>query len=565
MGVRNTSRRFGFAVMTLLVMTLVVGALSINQIRFGGPLHRENEQINSYIADILPPPEYIVEPYLEVTLMVNGRGDLGQHRARLAAMEADYRERETYWAQSDLDPELRNRLRNNSGAEARAFWTELNDRFFPALNRQDEAVVRASYDRLSAIYMRHRDHIDTQVALAERKQVEIYDRAAQQLWLAIAALALLALALAALIVMAVRYTSRRVITPLTSLSGAASEIAAGDLSVTVDQHKGEDEIAAMARAIEVLRSYAVEREALHFAQAEASRAELERQADRRRERLAEMLAMADQLESSVGQIVARVAATSSQLKSTAQSMSANADVSADETSRVSIALNEAAGSIASLADAGEEFALSVAEISEQAAGSARLARESAGKAAEANATFAELDEAADEAGNIIELIAAIAHQTNLLALNATIEAARANESGHGFAVVAAEVKTLARQAAQAADDVAAKIRNIQQSAGHSLSALSAIADHVSQVETSSTTIAASVSKQSETSNEIARHIDVTAESAKLVAANLDRAHNQSLETGSAASQMLDSSTELEGQAIQLKQEVDIFLAQLRAA
>ena len=57
-----------------------------------------------------------------------------------------------------------------------------------------------------------------------------------------------------------------------------------------------------------------------------------------------------------------------------------------------------------------------------------------------------------------ETIKMIALQTNLLALNATIEATSAGEAGHGFAVVAHEIKELANQSAKAAEDIAARSR-----------------------------------------------------------------------------------------------------------
>ena len=67
-----------------------------------------------------------------------------------------------------------------------------------------------------------------------------------------------------------------------------------------------------------------------------------------------------------------------------------------------------------------------------------------------------------EIGAIVETITGIAEQTNLLALNAAIEAARAGEAGRGFSVVADEVRKLAEASQQAAGEIEARIRTIQE-------------------------------------------------------------------------------------------------------
>lgn len=76
-------------------------------------------------------------------------------------------------------------------------------------------------------------------------------------------------------------------------------------------------------------------------------------------------------------------------------------------------------------------------------------------------------------GQVIEVIESIAQRTNLLSLNAAIEAASAGDAGRGFAIVAKEVKDLARQTYDATHDITQKITEMQ---GNTLSAVTAITD-----------------------------------------------------------------------------------------
>ncbi|MDD3797994.1 MAG: methyl-accepting chemotaxis protein, partial [Novosphingobium sp.] len=144
---------------------------------------------------------------------------------------------------------------------------------------------------------------------------------------------------------------------------------------------------------------------------------------------------------------------------------------------------------------------------------------------------------------------------------ASIGAARGGKAGRGFAVVAAEVKELATQTGKATGDVAAQIRTIQDTTTASVEALRAIAQQIQQLESTSVSIAAAVDQQSVAGQDLARSIDLAARSTEEVSANIAHVRETSLATGSAASQVLSSSTELERQAAALKTTVEQFRAQ----
>ena len=91
-----------------------------------------------------------------------------------------------------------------------------------------------------------------------------------------------------------------------------------------------------------------------------------------------------------------------------------------------------------------------------------VAAEGVDKMKDMIASMAELKKSSSDISKIIKVIEEIAFQTNILALNAAVEAARAGEAGQGFAVVAAEVRSLAQKSAQAAKDTALIIdKNIE--------------------------------------------------------------------------------------------------------
>jgi methyl-accepting chemotaxis protein len=360
------------------------------------------------------------------------------------------------------------------------------------------------------------------------------------------------------------YVTAIIVRPAQRLAETTAKFASGDLSGEIPDGKVE-ELIAICTALATFRDTTREVQALREERAEQAAAELEKEKRDATERRQIMAELAGRFETTVGDVVNGVAAASTQLQSTALSMSAAAEQASRQTTDVSATLNEASAGVTAAAAASDEFAMSISEISKQAASSAELARVAANATDEADATMARLQSSAEQVGQIVELIASIAQRTNLLALNASIEAARGGEAGRGFAVVASEVKDLASQTSKATEDVALQIRAIQDATKASVLALRSIGEKVDQLESTSVSIASAVDQQSVSGQDLARSIDLAARSTDDVASNIISVRETSLATGSAASQVLASSSELEEQATVLRNQVDDFLNHVRAA
>jgi methyl-accepting chemotaxis protein len=339
---------------------------------------------------------------------------------------------------------------------------------------------------------------------------------------------------------------------LSDLANDMTRLAQGERNIAVSGLNRQDEIGEMARALNVFHKSGHKLDEL-FAGREAARKERQQVTER----------LASQFERTIADVVSGVASASSQLKTTATSMSQSAHGATDLAGQVADAMREASSGATAAAAASDEFAMSIGEISRQAATSAELARSASRSADEADGTISRLSTSAEQVSQVVELIQTIAKRTNLLALNASIEAARGGEAGRGFAVVASEVKELAAQTSRATEEVAAQIRLMQSSTDASVSALRNVSQQIEQLEATAISIASAVDQQSVAGQELARSIDLSARASDQVFTNIDTVRETSLATGAAAAQVLSSATELENQSQTLRDQVGAFLKQVR--
>jgi methyl-accepting chemotaxis protein len=353
------------------------------------------------------------------------------------------------------------------------------------------------------------------------------------------------------------YVGRNILRRIGNLQAAMQRLAKGDLDAEVAKSRTRDEVAEMALSLNVFRD--------SMLQARSLAADQEAEQAAKSERATRIEARIEAFEERMRVALDTLIASANAMQATAEAMSTSAERSSALASAVAAAAEETSVNVQTVSAGTEELSSSIAEISRQVTSSAEVASKAVSEAGDTDATMQGLAQSAARISVVVDLIQTIASQTNLLALNATIEAARAGESGRGFAVVASEVKNLADQTAKATDDIRNQITGIQDVTASAVTAIRNIGRTIGEMDAVTTAIAAAVEEQGAATREIARNVQHAASGTTDVSSNIVGVSEASSQAGISAADVLTASSALHRETETLRQDIDQFLASIRAA
>lgn len=439
----------------LLILTLafmvwgLVGSLlaykTLKEVQINGPLYQRLVEGKDLVADILPPPKYIVESNLLVHEMVLSEtpDDIPALENRLQQLQAEYMTRHAVWNTSQLEGALHQAMQVQSYEPAQQFFKTAFESLIPALKAGDRVAAKAFLASMQQDYAKHRQAIDATVKLAAQRNTSVEEEARQTLadevllWLMVAgAMTVLVFGLGFAL-------ARGITQPLSQSLRAVQSIAAGDLTQPIPAG-GKDEIGQLLAA------------------------------------MAEMQARLRELVGHI-QLEAHQLADSAQVLNAVTTTVANATVSQSEAAagmaasveQLSVSIDHVganARDAEAVAQQSGHQSRTGGEVIKTAAEEMRVIADAVNTSA---GTIGELEGYSNEISTVVAVIKDIADQTNLLALNAAIEAARAGEQGRGFAVVADEVRKLAERTTQSTLLISATINKVQESARQAVSAMQA--------------------------------------------------------------------------------------------
>lgn len=346
--------------------------------------------------------------------------------------------------------------------------------------------------------------------------------------------------------------ARNITKPITRLTKLMAHISNGELETEIQGTDRKDEIGNMAKAVSVFKNHALENIKLEQQQV-IDRKEREVQSNIERREFAE------NFQNNIMGFIDNVSSSCEDMTMNAVDLIEDSVQTSNQSQTAKTASERATSNVQTVATASEELSTSIEEISNRVNENRDIVGDAMKGAQVTSEKVHSLSNAANNIGEVINLIQSIAEQTNLLALNATIEAARAGDAGKGFAVVATEVKALASQTAKATDEISAHINSIQNSTNETVTAIAEITDTMVKANEITTSISTAIEQQGEATSVISQNIQEASSETQLVSDNMIIVNERADKANQSAQKMNVSTVNVTEQTKQLRNQVDEFM------
>jgi methyl-accepting chemotaxis protein len=485
--------RFAALIGVITLGFVVYGGWSfktLNELKINGPLYQRIVQGKDLVADILPPPEYIIESYLVSMQLLEAVDKPDQDRLveRLKTLRGEYDTRHAFWLKEGLEEYLTKTFLREAHEPAAAFYELAFADFIPAVQKGERDKALVAMARMRKNYEAHRKAIDQVVQFTNKRNADDEAAARDRIqWDSVLMLSMLLASLGVAVTLAV-LISRSL---LASLGGEpeyavriAHAMADCDLSIEVQTRPGDS---------------------------------------------TSLLAAMKSMQSGLANVISNVDRSVRVLADASQHLQEAAGIAAPGSAyqqglahSMATAVEEMASSVTEITSTMEELSASSTQIAEHSGSVAEIANqtwEKSKKGSEAmHSVLARMDDIrtdnqhnleeivqlgtkSRQISKVMDIINIIADQTKLIAFNAALEASSAGDAGRRFSVVASEIRRLADSVTESTGDIEAKVEEIQ----------GAISRLVVTSEKGATTIVAGMQASTSTAHDLNELVDAASQ------------------------------------------------------